>query len=163
MIARYAKIVMCLCLAVFAGLVVWDNIFDYGANFGFVRHVMTMDTTFRDPAVMGRAVDVPLLWHGAYWLIIAGEAATGGLFAAAALALWRARRDPPAFVRAKAFVHAAALAGFLVWFFGFMVVGGEWFQMWQSPQWNGQEGAFRFYVTILAVLLFVNQREEEIP
>jgi predicted small integral membrane protein len=40
-----------------------------------------------------------------------------------------------------------------VWFFGFMVVGGEWFSMWQSPTWNGQEAAFRFYMTILAVLI----------
>jgi predicted small integral membrane protein len=29
--------------------------------------------------------------------------------------------------------------------------------MWQSPMWNGQEAAFRFYMTILAVLIFVNQ------
>jgi predicted small integral membrane protein len=50
--------------------------------------------------------------------------------------------------------------GFIVWFFGFMVIGGEWFQMWQSSQWNGQEAAFRFYLTILAVLIFVMQKDE---
>jgi predicted small integral membrane protein len=38
-----------------------------------------------------------------------------------------------------------------------MVIGGEWFSMWQLPTWNGQEAAFRFYMTILAVLIFVNQ------
>jgi predicted small integral membrane protein len=43
---------------------------------------------------------------------------------------------------------------------GFMVLGGEWFQMWQSPQWNGQEAAFRFYLTILAVLIFAMQKDE---
>ena len=42
----------------------------------------------------------------------------------------------------------------------FMVVGGEWFAMWQSRIWNGEEGAFRFYLTILAVLIFVNQRDD---
>ena len=41
-----------------------------------------------------------------------------------------------------------------------MVIGGEWFQMWQSPRWNGQEAAFRFYLTILAVLIFVMQKDE---
>ena len=46
---------------------------------------------------------------------------------------------------------------FLLWFSGFMVVGGEWFAMWQSKTWNGQEAAFRFYMTALAVLLFVDQ------
>jgi predicted small integral membrane protein len=51
--------------------------------------------------------------------------------------------------------------GFLVWFFGFMVVGGEWFAMWQSTTWNGQEGAFRFYMPLLAVLVFVNQPDAD--
>jgi hypothetical protein len=36
-----------------------------------------------------------------------------------------------------------------------MVIAGEWFAMWQSQTWNGQEAAFRFYVTALAVLIFV--------
>ncbi len=44
---------------------------------------------------------------------------------------------------------------------GFMVVGGEWFMMWQSAVWNGQEAAFRFYVTLLGVLIYVNQRDTE--
>ena len=34
--------------------------------------------------------------------------------------------------------------------------------MWQSPMWNGQEAAFRFYVTILAVLIFVNQPDGDL-
>jgi predicted small integral membrane protein len=32
--------------------------------------------------------------------------------------------------------------------------------MWQSPKWNGQEAAFRSYLTILAVLIFVMQKNE---
>jgi predicted small integral membrane protein len=64
------------------------------------------------------------------------------------------------FNRAKGLTAVAAGLGFLVWFFGFMVIGGEWFQMWQSSQWNGQQAAFRFYLTILAVLIFVMQKDE---
>jgi predicted small integral membrane protein len=30
--------------------------------------------------------------------------------------------------------------------------------MWHS-QWNGQDAAFRFYMSILGVLIFVNQPE----
>jgi predicted small integral membrane protein len=43
-----------------------------------------------------------------------------------------------------------------------MVVGGEWFAMWQSKLWNGQEAAFRFYVTLLGVLIFVSQEDPEL-
>jgi hypothetical protein len=32
----------------------------------------------------------------------------------------------------------------------------------RSPTWNGQEAAFRFYMTILAVLIFVNQPDGEL-
>ncbi|MGA7546377.1 MAG: DUF2165 family protein, partial [Methyloceanibacter sp.] len=45
----------------------------------------------------------------------------------------------------------------------FMVVAGEWFAMWESQTWNGQEAAFRFYMAVLAVLLFVNQTDGDLP
>jgi len=43
-----------------------------------------------------------------------------------------------------------------------MVIAGEWFAMWQSQTWNGQEAAFRFYVSALAVLIFVNQPDGDV-
>ncbi len=43
-----------------------------------------------------------------------------------------------------------------------MVVGGEYFAMWQSKTWNGQEPAFTFYLTLMAVLIFVSQKHEEL-
>ena len=36
-----------------------------------------------------------------------------------------------------------------------MAVGGEWFGMWMSAQWNGVESAFRFSALILAILIYV--------
>lgn len=36
-----------------------------------------------------------------------------------------------------------------------MEVGGEWFGMWMSQTWNVIESAFRFFITIIAVLIFV--------
>lgn len=160
MVARWSKIGMVLCLAAFASLVAFTNVTDYGGNAPFVQHVLTMDTTFGDPAVAWRAIHAPWAWTAGYWLIIAGETVTALLFAAAGLRMLGARNASPAdFDRAKSLVHLGALAGFLVWFLGFMAVGGEWFLMWQSPTWNGQEPAFRFYVTILLVLLYVTRPE----
>jgi predicted small integral membrane protein len=34
--------------------------------------------------------------------------------------------------------------------------------MWQSKTWNGQEPAFRFYMTLLAVAILVNQPDSEL-
>jgi predicted small integral membrane protein len=44
-----------------------------------------------------------------------------------------------------------------------MVVAGEWFAMWQSAAWNGQEAAFRFYVAVLGVLIFVSLPDADLP
>ncbi len=160
--SRLAKIVMVFGLALFAAIVTFSNITDYQSNFEFVKHVLSMDTTFPGNKAMYRAVTSPLLWTIGYWTIIAGEGLTAVLFL---LGGWRMIRawDGPAdeFDQAKSFTIAGALMGFLVWFVGFMVVGGEWFLMWQSSTWNGQEAAFRFYMTILAVLIFVNQPERD--
>ena len=120
-----------------------------------------MDATPPGSALMYRSISSPALWEAAYALIIAGEGATALGFAGAAALLLRHLRSPAvSFNRAKGLAAVAAGLGFLVWFFGFTVIGGEWFQMWQSSQWNGQQPAFRFYLTILAVLIFVMQKDE---
>ncbi len=161
--ARLAKTAMILSLGLFACLVTFTNITDYGANYPFVQHVLSMDTTFQGSAVMYRAITAPWLWTAGYWLIIAGEGLTAALFLFAGWRMLAALRRPAAaFNRAKAPAHLAAAAGFLVWFTGFMSIGGEWFLMWQSTVWNGQEPAFRFYLTILAVLIYLNQPDGEL-
>lgn len=160
---RLAKILMTLALGLFAFMVSFNNLTDYGSNFAFVQHVLSMDTTFPGNAAMYRAIGTPALWHAGYWLIIAGEVLTCVLLLRGAFAMWRARRASSAdFARAKQAMVAGALVGFGVWFFGFMVVGGEWFLMWQSRTWNGQDAAFKFYMAILGVLVFVNQPDPEL-
>lgn len=161
---RYAKIVMCLTLGAFCLLVAFNNVTDYGTNYVFVQHVLSMDTIPAANALRYRAIADPLLWQVAYAAIILAEALAGVLFVAGAAALWRARRAPAAiFNEAKRYAVAASTLAFLIWFFGFMVVGGEWFAMWETPAWNGQQAAFRFYVSVLAVLIFVNQPDPDLP
>lgn len=163
MTRRYAKILMVLALAAFAFMVTFNNITDYGSNFAFVQHVFSMDTTLPGNALMYRAVTTPTLWHAGYWLIIAGEALTFVLFLIGAIVMYQARhQNAAAFDASKRWAIAGATIGFLVWFFGFMVVGGEWFVMWQSPTWNGQDAAFKFYMAILGVLIFVNQTDRNL-
>ena len=161
--SRIAKIVMVGSLALFALVVTFDNLADYESNFEFVRHVLSMDTTFPGNALLYRRVTSLALWNSAYWLIILGEGSTSATPAVAAIFMMRDLcSDGARFNRSKHCVFIGAAIGFLVWFFGFMVIGGEWFLMWQSQAWNGQEGAFRFYLTVLAVVIFVNQKDDDI-
>ena len=51
---------------------------------------------------------------------------------------------------------------------GFLTAGrlyvdwGEWFGMWMSKQWNGVPDAFRFFITIILVLIYLVQRDGEL-
>ena len=160
---RLVKVALVGSTALFALLVAFNNLVDYESNYAFVRHTLSMDTTFPNNALKDRAITTPTLWTLAYWSIIAAEAAVGLLLAAGAVRLAVALgAEAHRFNAAKMLVVVGAGLGFLLWFTGFMAVGGEWFAMWQSKTWNGQEAAFRFYMTLLAVLIFVNQTDGEI-
>jgi predicted small integral membrane protein len=160
---RLVKVVMVASLALFALVVAFDNMVDYGSNYEFVRHTLSMDTTFPANALKWRAITQPAAWAIAYWLIILTEAAVGVLLGFAALRLATTlQANARLFNSAKKFAVLGVGLGFLLWFTGFMVVGGEWFAMWQSRAWNGQQSAFQFYMTLLAVLIFVNQPDGEL-
>jgi predicted small integral membrane protein len=160
-VLRTTKTVMAAGLALYALIVAFGNITDYGSNFAFVQHVMSMDTTFPGNRLMYRAITSPAIHHIAYCTIIAGEALAGILFAVGSWRLWHTRsQNPAAFAAAKRPVVLGTAVAFLVWFVGFEIVAGEWFATWQSAQWNGQESAFRFMALILLVMVFVMQPEE---
>ena len=153
---RVAKIVLLAALATFAFMVAYDNIADYGSNYEFVRHVLSMDTTFPNNALMHRAITDPRLWTAAYIAIIAAEGLTSLLLIIGALALLALINAPAAaFNRAKVWAVAGLTVGLCLWLFGFLVVAGEYFAMWQSKTWNGQEAAFRFTAILLGVLIFL--------
>jgi predicted small integral membrane protein len=101
--------------------------------------------------------------HAAYALIIATEGATAVLcWIGAARLLRHLRADAATFNRAKTLAVLGLTLGFLLWQVGFMSIGGEWFGMWQSKEWNGVPSAFRFFITIVAVLIFVAMPDQDL-
>jgi len=162
-IIRLAKVAVVAALASYALLVAYNNVVDYGSNYEFVRHVLSMDTTFPGNALMRRAVSDETIWRSAYAAIIAGEWAAGFLLALGALALLR-RLDATAavFNRAKVWAVAGLIVGFGLWFFGFLVIAGEYFVMWQSKTWNGQEAAFRIASVMLGGMIFISLPDGEL-
>ncbi len=152
---RLTKIVMTAGIALWVLIVTLNNVVDFDSNWQFVQHVMAMDTVFPDSELTGRAITNPTIQKAAYILIISVEGLTGLAFlVAAALMALKLRASKAAFQRAKAVTAIGLMLGFSLWFIGFMVIGGEWFVMWQSSDWNGQDAAFMFYMTILAVAIF---------
>jgi predicted small integral membrane protein len=156
MILRIAKIATATSIAAFLTLVTFGNLTDYDTNFAFVQHVLAMDTIFVTSTITYRAVTNPVLHHLAYGLIIMTQAIVSVLCWIGVFRLLRRRRaDALTFNRAKNLLVAGLTLAFLLYQFGFVTTGGEWFGMWMSSQWNGVPSAFRFLITILAVLIFV--------
>ncbi|GEP07435.1 DUF2165 family protein [Methylobacterium oxalidis] len=159
---RTSKGVLVLLAALFCLLVGYNNIVDYGSNYTFVQHVMSMDTTFPENHLKDRAVASPLLHQIAYGLIISGELAAGLLCLVGAFTLLRhVRSEQHIFAAAKALPIVGLTIGISIWFFGFMTVAAEWFLMWQSQQWNAVQPAFRFVMCLAVVLIYLVQPEPD--
>jgi predicted small integral membrane protein len=158
MILRTVKILLVFGVAIFYTLVVLNNITDYNSNYQFVRHVLMMDSTFPGNRGMWRAVNTPLLHTAFYISIIAWETITMILCWWGGIRMARMRRESAAvFQQSKGISIAAMALSLLMWLVAFLAVGGEWFLMWQSRMWNGQDAAFRMFTVIGVVLLLVAQ------
>jgi predicted small integral membrane protein len=160
MTLRVAKLLLVFAVALFYTVVVFNNITDYDANYQFVRHVLMMDSNALGNHEMWRAMNSPL-WHTACYLsIISWEALVTVLCWWGAVSLVRARSAPATvFMQAKRISVAALTLALLMWLVAFLTVGGEWFLMWQSKAWNGQDAAFRMFTVTGIILLLLVQRD----
>ncbi|MEU6123390.1 DUF2165 domain-containing protein [Streptomyces sp. NPDC047123] len=141
-------------VAFYITLVAFGNITDFGTNQQFVRHVLSMDTTFKDDNLMWRAVESTAVQDAAYVGIIVWET-LAGLILVAATVLWVRALRRPALVRLARQAGTIGLLMILVLFgVGFIGVGGEWFAMWQSKAWNGLDAATRV-ITLAGIVLVV--------
>jgi predicted small integral membrane protein len=162
MTLRAVKSAFVFGVAIFYSLVVFNNITDYGSNYEFVRHVMMMDSTFPGNRGMWRAILAPAAHTAFYLSIITWETVTmilcwwGGFRMATAVGAPAA-----SFQQAKRVSILALTLSLLMWLVAFLAVGGEWFLMWQSKSWNGQDAAFRMYTVVGIVLLLVVQPDTE--
>ncbi|GAA3302303.1 DUF2165 domain-containing protein [Streptomyces cinereospinus] len=137
-------------VALYMALVALGNITDFGTNQDFVRHVLAMDTTFKDEDLMWRAVTDTALQDAAYVAIIVWETVAALVLVAGT---WFWARGPRVLARR---VSTYGLLMVMVLFgAGFIAIGGEWFAMWQSADWNGLDPATRIFL-LSGVVLLVN-------
>ncbi|MFE9774034.1 DUF2165 domain-containing protein [Streptomyces sp. NPDC005931] len=137
-------------VALYMALVAFGNITDFGTNQQFVRHVLAMDTTFKDDDLMWRAVTDERLQDAAYVAIIVWETLSALVLV---YGTWlRTRHDH---ARARRVTTYGLLMVMLLFGAGFLAIGGEWFAMWQSEDWNGLDAATRVFV-FSGIVLLVN-------
>jgi predicted small integral membrane protein len=157
---RAARIALVFAVAIYYVFVVFNNLTDYDSNYQFVRHTLTMDTTFPGNHGMWRAIHSPAAPTAIYAIIIAWEIFTMVLCWWGAVGMLREFNAAPAeFERAKSVAIAGLTLSLVMWLVAFLSVGGEWFLMWQSKVANGQTTAFSMFTVVGIVLLLVVQRE----
>lgn len=162
MITRAAKLLLLSGIALYYSLVVFNNLTDFNTNYQYVQHVLAMDTTFPGNHGMGRALTSPAAHLAFYLAIIAWEIVTTILLWWGAVRLLRALRlKADAFNAAKRIAVMGLTLSILMWLVAFLAVGGEWFLMWQSHTWNGQEEAFRMFAVVGIVMIVVLQSDME--
>jgi len=163
MILRSAKILLAGGVGLLALLIGLDNILDYETNFAAVQHILSMDTIPSGSPLAWRSIHSAAAHHLAYGFIIAAELCAGALSLFGAARLAQARKDTGrVFNKAKDVAILGLVVALSLYFLGFTIVGGEWFQMWRSDGWNMQEPAFRFVGAVGIILLFLTQGDGDL-
>jgi predicted small integral membrane protein len=103
---------------------------------------------------MWRAITSPVIQNIAYVALIAWEVATA-IVLLVAVVLWIRERGR-GYVKARRLSSIGLGMLLLLFFGGFIVAGGEWFQMWTSTAWNGEDPAFRNSVLALLALVVIH-------
>lgn len=161
MAIRYFKILLVFVVGLQGWLYVAGNLANWSSGLAAVGYVLGMEGNTAYPTRIVPAVTDPALVTAAFLLIVAGEFLVGALSLKGAWDLWRARRsDAGGFNAAKTYAVLGPAMAMLVWFGGFVVIGGALFQMWQSEIGAASfEGAFIYGATSGLVLLFVGMRD----
>jgi predicted small integral membrane protein len=153
---RICKILLLAAVAFYFTLVAFNNLTDFDSNYQFVRHVLMMDSTLPGNHGMGRALRAPWIHLAFYLGIIAWEILNAFLSWWGSVSLLRALSSSPSeFQQAKQVGVVALTSGMLQWFIAFLCIGAEWFLMWQSKLWNGEDAAFRMFAMEGLVLIIL--------
>lgn len=162
MVVRLAKAVLTLAASSATGLMVMHNIVDYPLSLRYVAHVMSMDTTFSESRNRFRAIKSPRAHHAALKLIILSEALISILCGWGGVRMLKNLNAPAdSFHEAKRPGLLGLTLGLLLWFFGFQVMAGSWFEMWMSKEYNNLPDATRLTQFFVSVLTFVALRNDE--
>lgn len=143
-------------MALYMTLVAFGNITDFGTNQQFVQHVLEMDTTFNDDDVMWRAVENDTLQNIGYVGVIVWETLAALVLWYGAWQLFRRLLGGGDWTRARRLASAGLLMVVLLFGLGFITIGGEWFSMWQSSEWNGLEPALQNVILAAFAMIFVH-------
>jgi len=159
---RIAKILLVLSVAMWGLLGGFGNAADWDGTTGAVSAVTSM-STFEGGADSWRATANPTVVVAGALFITLSKVIAGLLCLAGAWQMWAARTsETAAFAGAKILALAGCAVAVFMLFFGFIVIGEGWFELWRSAAMGETVGptAFRYGGFIALIALFVGVRDE---
>jgi predicted small integral membrane protein len=158
-VARTVTSVFVLMVASYYLVVAFDNITNptnpNASNWPFVQGVLSGDGVPANSGFEWRFIDATWFQVLAYIGIIATETITGIVLAIAGIIGLRRGRTVAGWNSAQKWTFLGGITGLTVFFFGFIVVGGNWFIMYLNSTWNGMTPAFQNTVATLGMLILV--------
>lgn len=159
MAIRYLKIILVFFVGLQALLYFADNIINWGSAVHHVSYVLGMEGHEIYSASLLPPVTHVALVTTVLLVILLGELLVGVLSVKGAWDLWKVRKaGADSFNAAKNYAILGTGMAMVVWFGGFIVLGGALFQMWQTQLGDASlDGSFVYTVTAGLILLIVNQ------
>ncbi len=158
---RYLKIILVIFVGLSGFFFVAGNIANWNAGLELVGYVLSMEGHEIYNSHIFPPVTNSVMVTIAYLIILTGEFLVGALSLKGAWDLWSARNESAeTFNASKTNAILGPGMAMVVWFGGFIVIGGVLLQMWQTKIGAGSfHDAFIFAVIGGLVLLFVNNKD----
>lgn len=159
-VARAASSLFVLMVGFYYFMVAFDNISNpinpNASNWPFVQGVLSGDGVPANSGFEWRFIHQQWIQSLFYLGIIVGESCAGVLLLTAGILGIVRAHDPLQWGFVQRFSFVGGLVGLLVFFTGFITVGGNWFIMFLNSKWNGLEPAFQNSTMTICMLLFVS-------
>ncbi len=159
--SRIINILFGASVGLYMLLVCFNNITDYISNYQFVKMVSGMSDIFSKEKNGWRSISSEVLHHIMYLFIIAWEITTAVFVIRGVIKMiGKLKAGSGEFKQSKKLLMFGLSLGVLLWFTMFIAIGGEWFLMWQSKNWNGQNTAFLLTICFLLFLIYLGQQDD---
>lgn len=138
-----------MTIAIFFSFILFNNLTDFETNHWCVKSVLAMEG-IKSKEVLWRAIQTPWIVTLSYILIIITEATIAFLCWLSALLMLVKNKG-------KLLAQIALIIAFGLFMVAFVIIGGEWFYMWQHPILGGlQMKATIFALLMLCSLFFID-------
>lgn len=158
-VARVTTSIFVLMVAAYYLVVGFDNITNptnpNASNWPFVQGVLSGDGVPADSGFEWRFIDATWFQALSYIGIMTMETLTGIVLLIGGIAGLRHSGTCPGWGRSQRWTYLGGIMGLSVFFFGFLVVGGNWFIMYLNSKWSGMTPAFQNSMATLGMLLLV--------